>query len=193
MLKTHRLRTVEQVRCFVNGAAELDVKSVERAAGYDFVVQTWTRLGYARLGRGDKGSCASFWPRLRVCPGPRPPGSSPSTAPLGASATAAARRRVRFFDATRFTTSDCSPRSMSCTAPCPDRPPASCASAPGRYSTTHVLSAWRGSPTGICITFAIQRPTSAAEATSRRPERCISASANGAGLAPKGIRDRLRG
>ena len=48
-LKTHRLRTVEQVRAFLDGSGELDVKSVERAAAYDFITETLNRLGYARL------------------------------------------------------------------------------------------------------------------------------------------------
>ena len=59
-LKTHRLRTVEQVRCFLEGTGELDVKSVERAAAYDFIAQTLSRLSYARLSRADKGIIRQF-------------------------------------------------------------------------------------------------------------------------------------
>ena len=59
-LKTHRLRTVEQVRAFLDGTGELDVKSVERAAAYDFITETLNRLGYARLSRADKGVMRQF-------------------------------------------------------------------------------------------------------------------------------------
>ena len=59
-LKTHRLRTVEQVRAFLDGTGELDVKSGERAAAYDFITETLNRLGYARLSRADKGVMRQF-------------------------------------------------------------------------------------------------------------------------------------
>ena len=47
-LKTHRLRTVAQVRAFLKGTAELDVQVVARAAAYDFTTGTLSRLGYLR-------------------------------------------------------------------------------------------------------------------------------------------------
>ena len=59
-LKTHRLRTVEPVRAFLDGTGELDVKSVERAAAYDFITETLNRLGYAQLSRADKGVIRQF-------------------------------------------------------------------------------------------------------------------------------------
>ena len=59
-LKTHRLRTVAQVRAFLDGACELDVQVVERAAAYDFITATLSRLGYARLSRADKGVVRQF-------------------------------------------------------------------------------------------------------------------------------------
>ena len=45
-LKTHRLRTIEQIRAFLKGAGELDVQVVERAAAYDFITGTLSRLRY---------------------------------------------------------------------------------------------------------------------------------------------------
>ena len=62
-LKTHRLRTVPQVRAFLDGTAELDVQVVERAAAYDFLTSTLSRLGYARLSRADKGVVRQFLAR----------------------------------------------------------------------------------------------------------------------------------
>ena len=59
-LKTHRLRTIEQIRAFLDGAGELDVQVVERAAAYDFITGTLSRLGYVRRRRADKGVIRQF-------------------------------------------------------------------------------------------------------------------------------------
>ena len=75
-LKTHRLRTVEQVRAFLDGTGELDVKSVERAAAYDFITETLNRLGYPEALRG------------------APPGAL-SGAPVQRRAARTVRRRIR--------------------------------------------------------------------------------------------------
>ena len=93
MLKTHRQRTVEQVR-LLDGTAELDVESVER---YDFVARTLTRLGYARFCRADEGVVRQFLAKMtelsRATPS-GPPASQappPSTEALGAFATTEVR------------------------------------------------------------------------------------------------------
>ena len=44
-LKTHRLRTTGQIRAFLDGADELDVQFVQRAAARDFIIGTLSRLG----------------------------------------------------------------------------------------------------------------------------------------------------
>ena len=54
-LRTHRPRTVEKVRGFLDGAGELDVQVVERASACDFIAGTLSRLGYARRSSADKG------------------------------------------------------------------------------------------------------------------------------------------
>lgn len=54
-LDTCRPWTAEQVRAFLGGSGEQDVKRVERAAADDFITRTSNRLGHARLSRSDKG------------------------------------------------------------------------------------------------------------------------------------------
>ena len=59
-LETRRLRTVDQVRAFLDGTGELDVKSGERAAACDFITEALNRLGDARPSRAGKGVIRPF-------------------------------------------------------------------------------------------------------------------------------------
>ena len=54
-LQTERLRTMEQIRAFVEGCESVDYKPQDRAGAYAFVRRTLVRFDYARLGRADRG------------------------------------------------------------------------------------------------------------------------------------------
>lgn len=54
-LQTERLRSMEQVRAFVEGSESVDHTPGGRACAYAFVRRTLARFGYARLSRADWG------------------------------------------------------------------------------------------------------------------------------------------
>ena len=60
MLQTHRVRTVDQVRSFLDGAEPVEVQPLERSACYEFVARTLRRFGYWQLGKADKGVVRRF-------------------------------------------------------------------------------------------------------------------------------------
>ena len=55
-LQTERLRTVEQIRAFLEGNVEVDFRPEGRDAAYGFVRRTLVRLRYGALGRSGKGA-----------------------------------------------------------------------------------------------------------------------------------------
>ena len=54
-LQTERVRTLDQVRAFVEGSEAVDFAGAERESVYEFVRRALVRLGYERLGKSDKG------------------------------------------------------------------------------------------------------------------------------------------
>ena len=54
-LQTERVRTLEQVRAFVEGSEAVDFTGADRESVYEFVRRTLVRLSYERLGKPDKG------------------------------------------------------------------------------------------------------------------------------------------
>ena len=54
-LQTERVRTLEQVRAFVEGSEAVDFAGADRESVYEFVRRALVRLGYERLGKSDKG------------------------------------------------------------------------------------------------------------------------------------------
>lgn len=54
-LQTERVRTLEQVRAFVEGSEAVDFAGGDREGVYDLVRRTLVKLRYHRLGRPDKG------------------------------------------------------------------------------------------------------------------------------------------
>ena len=54
-LQTERLRTMEQVRAFVEDCESVDYKPKDRACAYAFVRRTLVRFDSVRLGRADRG------------------------------------------------------------------------------------------------------------------------------------------
>ena len=59
-LQTERLRTVEQIRTFLEGNAEVDFIPEGRDAAYGFVRRTLVRLRYAALDRSGKGAAREY-------------------------------------------------------------------------------------------------------------------------------------
>ena len=59
-LQTGRLRTMEQVRAFVEGSEPVDYKPKDRASAYAFVRRTLVGLRYDRLGRADRGCVRAY-------------------------------------------------------------------------------------------------------------------------------------
>lgn len=55
MLKTQGLQSLEQVRAFLEGAQPLGFEAPAREAAYEWIATELRRLGYARLGKADKG------------------------------------------------------------------------------------------------------------------------------------------
>ena len=60
MLQTHRVRTLDQVRLFLDGAEPVEVRPLDRSARYEFVAQTLRRFGYWQPGKADKGVARRF-------------------------------------------------------------------------------------------------------------------------------------
>ena len=59
-LETERLRTVEQIRGFLDGNGEVDFRPRDRDEAYGFVRRTLVRLDYDALGRAGKGTVREF-------------------------------------------------------------------------------------------------------------------------------------
>ncbi len=54
-LQTHALKTVAQIRAFLEGSQPLAIKIPQREAAYTFIAQTLRRFRYTRLSKADKG------------------------------------------------------------------------------------------------------------------------------------------
>ena len=54
-LRTQRVRTLEQVRSFVEGSKAVDFAEGDREGAYVLVRRTLVQLRYHRLGKPDKG------------------------------------------------------------------------------------------------------------------------------------------
>ena len=59
-LDTHRLQTLDQVREFLDGSREIDLRPQTRADAYAFVVKTVQRCEYALRAKADKGLLHRF-------------------------------------------------------------------------------------------------------------------------------------
>ena len=59
-LQTERLRSMEQVRAFVEGSEPVDYKPQDRAAAYAFVGRTAAKFDYHLLGRADRGCVRAY-------------------------------------------------------------------------------------------------------------------------------------
>ena len=59
-LQTARLRTMEQVRAFVEGSEPVDYKPLDRASSYAFVRGALARFDYHLLGRADRGCVRAY-------------------------------------------------------------------------------------------------------------------------------------
>ena len=59
-IQTRRLRTIGQLRAFVEGNEAVDFQPRDRDEAYGFVRDTLARFGYRRLGKRDKGVVLRF-------------------------------------------------------------------------------------------------------------------------------------
>ena len=59
-LQTERLRTVEQIRGFLDGSGEVGFRPADREEAYGFVRRTLVRLDYRTLDRAGKGTVRGF-------------------------------------------------------------------------------------------------------------------------------------
>ena len=59
-LQTERLRTMEQVRAFVEGSEPVDYKPQDRASAYAFVRRTLVRFDHHLLGRAERGCLRAY-------------------------------------------------------------------------------------------------------------------------------------
>ncbi len=59
-IQTRRLRTIGQLRAFVEGNEAVDFQPRHRDETYGFVPETLERFGYRRLGKRDKGAVLKF-------------------------------------------------------------------------------------------------------------------------------------
>ena len=60
MVQTHRVRTLDQVRSFLDGAEPVEVQPLDRSARYEFVDRTLRRFEYRQPGKADKGVVRRF-------------------------------------------------------------------------------------------------------------------------------------
>ena len=59
-LQTERIRTLEEVRAFVEGSGPVDIKLADRESAYDFIRRTLVRFGYHGAGRAAKGLLRAY-------------------------------------------------------------------------------------------------------------------------------------
>ncbi len=59
-LQTERIRTLEEVRAFVEGSERVDIKLADRASAYDFIRRTLVRFGYHAEGKTAKGLLRAY-------------------------------------------------------------------------------------------------------------------------------------
>ena len=59
-LQTERLRSMEQLRAFVEGSEPVDYEPKDRAAAYELVRRTLARFDYHLLGRADRGCVRAY-------------------------------------------------------------------------------------------------------------------------------------
>ena len=62
-LQTERVRTLDQVRAFVEGSEAVDFTGADRESVYEFVRRTLVRLSYERLGKPTRGWSGATWRR----------------------------------------------------------------------------------------------------------------------------------
>ena len=85
-IRTRRLRTIWQLRAFVEGNERVDFQPRDRDEAYGFVRDTLERFGYRRLRKRDKGVVLRF---LVAGPACSPPCTATVTAGSGANTSPA--------------------------------------------------------------------------------------------------------
>ena len=60
MLQTQGLKSLDDLRAFLAGSQEVEIRTPERAVAYAFIGQTLKRFGYRRLGKAQKGLVRAY-------------------------------------------------------------------------------------------------------------------------------------
>ena len=70
-LRTERIRTLDQMRAFVEGNEPADFEFTDRTSAYAVIRRTLVRFEYHTLRRPDKGLCGGSSRRRPASPRPR--------------------------------------------------------------------------------------------------------------------------
>ena len=169
--RTHRIRTLDEVRAFLEGNEATDITLHDRRQAYAFIERTLVRFRYHfGLSRAGKGLVRRFLAKVT--------GYSPAQLSRliarqrkrAGSATAEANpRRGPSGPSTRPATPCCWPRWTRPSASCPARPPRRSCGASTRSSATSASRAWPASPTATSTTCASDGPTDAPASRSGKP------------------------
>ena len=181
-LETKRLRTVEQIRGFLDGNGEVDFRPLDRDAAYGFVRRTLVRLDYDALGRAGKGPVREFLGKATGL-------SRAQVTRLIGQYRATGRvedRRARTaagpsHGSTRRRTSGCRPTPTGSAASSAVPRRARCCVGSTRCSATRASSGCRDCPRRTCTTCGGRGPTArgARPSSTRGRRRCASASRDG--------------
>ena len=115
-LDTERLRTLEEIRTFMEGNRPMDFRSADRADAYEFVRRTLVRFRYGALDKPSKGLLKEYLGKVTGLSRAKLTRLIGPTGQSGASRTAAAARRGRLSGATWSPTFVCSRRSTGSSA-----------------------------------------------------------------------------
>ena len=141
-IQTRRLRTIGQLRAFVEGNEAVDFQPRHRDETYGFVPETLERFGYRRLGKRDKGAVLKFLAAATgVSRQDGVPGAAVARDGRGAGPARRRPRAGRSRASTRRWTSGCRRRSTKPTDRCPGWPPAKSCGASSRCTERFTVRA----------------------------------------------------
>ena len=66
MLHTQGLKTLDDIRTFLDGSKPLEVKAPQREAAYELIARTLRRFAYTTLGKADKGLLRRYLGKVTV-------------------------------------------------------------------------------------------------------------------------------
>ena len=142
-LDTERLRTLEQVRAFMEGNRPVDFRPGDRGDVYEFARRTLVRFRYADLEKPAKGLVKRYLGKVTGLSRAQLTRLIGQYRAPGASRTAGVARHGRSSGATAPPTCACSRRSTGFSAAFAERPRGACCSASSRSTAMRASSARR--------------------------------------------------